>query len=123
MGGYWLTGIRPINGIDDMTMIAVPHGGGSDTIMASFSSIELDGGEGNDSLYLEDGIDHITDFDTAGGDVIELNGMGIHDYDSFLAASHDTAGGVFVSFNGDTSGILIEGITLANLSSNDVIFT
>ncbi|MEK1854573.1 MAG: hypothetical protein AAAC48_22605 [Phyllobacterium sp.] len=41
---------------------------------------------------------------------------GIHEFNSFLAASHDTDAGVYVSFDGDTSGILIEGIALADLS-------
>ena len=60
--------------------------------------------------------------------MIELIGFassstGIHDFNSFLAASHDTAEGVYVSFDGDTNGILIEGISIADLSADDVAFT
>ena len=47
----------------------------------------------------------------------------IYDFASFMAASRDTAQGVFVSFDGDTRGILMENITLADLSSDDVVFT
>jgi hypothetical protein len=43
---------------------------------------------------------------------------GIHEFNSFLAASHDTDAGVYVSFDGDTSGILIEGIVVT-LCSHD----
>ena len=51
------------------------------------------------------------------------NGAGFYDFDSFVAASQDTAAGVYVSFDGDTNGILIENISLADLSADDVVFT
>jgi hypothetical protein len=50
------------------------------------------------------------------------NATGIHDYESFIAASHDTQGGVYVSFDGDTNGIFIENISMADLSPDDVAF-
>ncbi|MBB4185766.1 hypothetical protein GGE07_002407 [Sinorhizobium terangae] len=41
----------------------------------------------------------------------------------FLAASIDTASGVYVAFNrSDTRGLLIEGVSLAALTSPDVMF-
>ncbi|MFX3797662.1 hypothetical protein ACJBT8_10440, partial [Streptococcus suis] len=81
----------------------------------------LEGGSEADTFVWDEatarengGVDHITDFDAAGGDVISLRGFepgsatGIYDFTSFRAASHDTAAGVYVSFDGDSSGILIE---------------
>ncbi|UXN66802.1 hypothetical protein N8E89_19590 (plasmid) [Phyllobacterium sp. A18/5-2] len=69
----------------------------------------------------------MVDFDTAGGDVIRFgnyvsNGAGFEDFDSFIAASQDTAAGVYVSFAGDTNGILIEDISFADLSADDLVF-
>jgi Ca2+-binding RTX toxin-like protein len=109
---------------------------GKDTLDGGVGADILKGGSDADTFVwdeatarLNGGIDHISDFDTAGGDVIGLRGFGpdsvtgIHDYASFLTASHDTAAGVYVSFGSDTNGILIEGVTLANISANDVIFS
>jgi hypothetical protein len=68
----------------------------------------------------------ISDFDR-GGDVIRLQGITsdstIYEFDAFIAASSDTSEGVFVSFEGDANGFFIEGVTLADLSSDDVLFT
>lgn len=100
-------------------------GGGSD---------ELTGGPGADtfSWFLippsGEGVDHILDFDGASGDRIEFSETaqgvtGIDDFDAFLAASRDVEDGVYISFNGtDDFGILIENVSLADLSSSDIVF-
>ncbi|NRP70819.1 Bifunctional hemolysin/adenylate cyclase [Ensifer psoraleae] len=94
----------------------------------------LVGGSGADTFLWsaespgQGGIDRIRDFDIRGGDVIAFSSAaedntGIHDYASFIAASTETDSGVYVAFNGsDTHGLLIEGVSLAALSANDVIF-
>lgn len=100
-------------------------GGGSD---------ELTGGPGADtfSWFLippsGEGVDHILDFDGASGDRIEFSETaqgitGIDDFDTFLAASRDVGDGVYISFNGtDDFGILVENVSLAELSSSDIVF-
>lgn len=100
-------------------------GGGSD---------ELTGGPGADtfSWFLipptGEGVDHILDFDGASGDRIEFSETaqgvtGIDDFDAFLAASRDVEDGVYISFNGtDDFGILIENVSLADLSPSDIVF-
>lgn len=143
-GNDILDGDYGVSGIPSIYTDTLEGGAGNDTLYGGLESDILDGGIGADTLNggsgadtfvwdeatarLNGGIDHITDFDTAGGDVISLRGFassstGIHDFDSFLAASHDTAAGVYVSFDGDTNGILIEGVTLADLSADDVMFS
>ncbi|OIS92866.1 calcium-binding protein [Brucella cytisi] len=100
-------------------------GGGSD---------ELTGGPGADtfSWFLippsGEGVDRILDFDGASGDRIEFSETaqgvtGIDDFDAFLAASRDVEEGVYISFNGtDDFGILVENVSLADLSSSDIVF-
>ena len=100
-------------------------GGGSD---------ELTGGPGADtfSWFLippsGEGVDHILDFDSASGDRIEFSETaqgvtGIDDFDAFLAASRDVEDGVYISFNGtDDFGIFVENVSLADLSSCDIVF-
>ena len=100
-------------------------GGGSD---------ELTGGPGADtfSWFLippsGEGVDRILDFDGASGDKIEFSETaqgvtGIDDFDAFLAASHNVENGVYISFNGnDDFGILVENVSLADLSSSDIVF-
>lgn len=100
-------------------------GGGSD---------ELTGGPGADtfSWFLippsGEGVDRILDFDGASGDKIEFSETaqgvtGIDDFDAFLAASHNVEDGVYISFNGtDDFGILVENVSLADLSSGDIVF-
>ncbi|MBN9134792.1 MAG: type I secretion C-terminal target domain-containing protein, partial [Phyllobacterium sp.] len=116
-------------------------GAGDDILKGGSGNDFLDGGTGTDHLFggagadtfifdakTLGGVDHIADFNVAEGDVINLRDFtagstGIHDFDSFLAASHDTADGVYVSFDGDSSGILIEHVSLADLSPDDVVFS
>nr|WP_245181939.1 calcium-binding protein [Sinorhizobium mexicanum] len=91
-------------------------GGGADTFLWSTESPD------------QQGIDRIRDFETGGGDVIAFSDIaeqntGIRNYADFLAASTDTASGVYVAFNGsDTYGLLIEGVSLQALTAGDVIF-
>lgn len=112
-------------------------GEGNDSINGGHDSDRLLGGSGSDMLtggpdadtFIWDeasvrggGLDRITDFNPQDGDVLLFRGDTIDDFDSILAASHDTAEGVYVRFDGDTNGILIEGIALADLSADDVVF-
>jgi Ca2+-binding RTX toxin-like protein len=99
-------------------------GSGADILEGNLGADTLEGGADTDTfvwninLEQNGGIDHITDFDTEAGDVIRLQGItsdsGIYDFDTFIAASRDTAQGVFVSFEGDANGFFIEGVTLAD---------
>jgi Ca2+-binding RTX toxin-like protein len=101
---------------------------GDDTLSGGNGADFMVGGIGADAfLWTQifdnpDGVDHIVDFDTQSGDVIRFSEFGWN-YDTFLAASIDTEGGVYVSFDGDTYGILIEDISLSDLSADDVVFS
>jgi Ca2+-binding RTX toxin-like protein len=110
--------------------------GGNDIISGQEGADRLIGGEGADTFHWGGyevggssiGIDHIVDFDTQSGDVMELiyfypGDTNIYNFDSFVAASHDTEEGVYVAFHGETEGILIEDVSLADLSADDVDFT
>ena len=110
--------------------------GGNDTLAGQEGADRLTGGAGADTFrwtgYEVDGsstgIDHIVDFDTQSGDVIELGGFypgdtNIYNFASFVAASHDTHEGVYVAFHGEIEGILIEDVSLADLSADDIAFT
>ncbi|MBD9371762.1 calcium-binding protein [Rhizobium sp. ARZ01] len=107
---------------------------GNDTLVGGNGVDILIGGSGADMFLWstesrdQGGIDRIRDFGTASGDVIAFSDVaqastGIHDYASFLAASTDTASGVYVAFNGSsTFGFLIEGVSLAALTAEDLVF-
>ncbi len=90
----------------------------------------LTGGEGADTFVWDDfyirysGVDRITDFDTESGDVIRFEHAGfVYDFDDFVAASRDTADGVYFAIAGrDDYGILIEDVSLADLSPDDIVF-
>lgn len=149
-GGEGNDVIRGDNGADTLSGEigddVMEGGAGDDEIFGMDGADQLNGGEGTDVLsggngadfitggdgadiftwsrFISDGgVDHIIDFDTGGGDVIEISRFDIADYNAFLAVSHDTEDGVYVSFDGETDGILIEGVTLAELSADDVVFT
>ncbi|TCQ73069.1 hemolysin type calcium-binding protein [Ochrobactrum sp. BH3] len=108
--------------------------GGSDVIRGGGGSDEFTGGPGADtfSWFLipptGEGVDHILDFDGASGDTIEFSETaqgvtGIDDFDAFRASSRDVEGGVYISFNGtDDFGILVENVSLADLSPSDIVF-
>jgi Ca2+-binding RTX toxin-like protein len=124
--------------------------GGNDILRGGVGSDWLDGGAGDDRLegggfngsdiltggagadtFVWDGfsirysgVDRITDFDTESGDVIRLEHAGfVYDYDDFIAASEDTADGVYFAIAGrDDYGILIENVSLADLSPDDIVF-
>lgn len=77
-----------------------------------------------------DSIDRIVDFNAAEGDVlsflIDANGdlASIRDYGDFLAASRDTEAGVVVTLDGfEDAAILIEGVSLAEISPANLSFT
>lgn len=114
-------------------------GEGDDKLYGGASSDRLLGGTGADTLsggteadtFIWDNaslqsndIDHVTDFDVQGGDVLLFRDTEvITDFASFVAASVDTPDGVFVSIDGATNGIVIEGVLLSELTSDDVLFS
>jgi Ca2+-binding RTX toxin-like protein len=105
-------------------------GEGEDFLSGGDGADVLSGGAGADrflwgaELGDSQGVDRIVDFDAQGGDVIEFglfhNSLGMWNYDAFLDASKDTAEGVYVEFR-PGHGILIEGVTIADLSPLNVI--
>jgi len=109
-------------------------GEGNDRLDGGEGADELIGGAGADSFVWDilapdgTGIDTVRDFSGAEGDVLEFsyiaqNSTGIDDFDSFVTASRDTDAGLFVSFNGATDhGILLEGVTLSDISPDSVVF-
>ncbi|MCH4542596.1 hypothetical protein MKS82_21335 [Ochrobactrum sp. A-1] len=104
-------------------------GEGSDRLLGGAGSDILTGGSGADTFIWDDesvqsgGLDRVTDFNVDGGDVLLFRGVDtITNFDSFVAASVDTSEGVFVSIDGSANGIIIENVTLAELSENDVTF-
>lgn len=108
-------------------------GAGNDELWGGQGSDRMIGGDGADTFrywsdtFLGAGIDHIEDFDTDSGDVLRFLNTefttGITDFTSFLAASTQTAEGVYVAFNGSpTYGILLENTVLSDFSSNDLSF-
>lgn len=118
-----------LNGGDGIDQL---RGGlGDDTLVGGAGGDILTGGDGADTFLWTSSdagsIDHIVDFGVDDGDVIHFqnftSGSDIHDFNSFIAASHDTAGGVFVSFGDDSTGILIENVSLSDLTPDDVVFS
>ncbi|WP_374846761.1 calcium-binding protein [Brucella ciceri] len=124
---------------------------GNDTLIGQAGSDHLDGGDGDDILnggsysgtdvltggagadafvwadfYIGySGVDRVTDFNTKEGDVIHFDHAGfVYDYEDFVAASRDTADGVFFAIaDRDDYGILIEGASLSDLSADDFVFS
>ncbi|WP_331371348.1 SMc04171 family calcium-binding repeat protein [Sinorhizobium chiapasense] len=110
-------------------------GGTQDDLLSGGNGADrLVGGSGADTFLWSTespdqlGIDGIHDFETRSGDVIAFSdtaqeNSGIRNYADFLAASTDTASGVYVAFNGsDIHGLLIEDVSLAALTADDVLF-
>ncbi|RVK32934.1 calcium-binding protein [Sinorhizobium meliloti] len=116
-------------------------GDGNDSLSGEYHSDRLLGGAGADlltggsdadtfiwdeaSVRNDRSVDRITDFPGGDGDVLLFRGFGgteFRDFESFLAASRDTPEGVYVSFDGDAHGILIQNTLLADLSAADVLF-
>lgn len=116
-------------------------GDGNDSLSGEYHSDRLLGGAGADlltggsdadtfiwdeaSVRNDRSVDRITDFRGGDGDVLLFRGFGgteFRDFESFLAASRDTPEGVYVSFDGDAHGILIQNTLLADLSAADVLF-
>ncbi|QEL22697.1 calcium-binding protein [Bosea sp. F3-2] len=111
----------------------VDGGAGDDRLEGGdfYGSDLLTGGAGADAFVWNDfyighsGIDRITDFDTESDDVIRFEQAGfVYDYDDFLAASRGTPDGVYFAIAGrDDYGILIEGVSLSDLSTDDIVFS
>ncbi|WEX79194.1 calcium-binding protein [Sinorhizobium numidicum] len=109
-------------------------GAGDDQIWGGGGADQLIGGAGADTFIWSrgaltgNGIDRVVDFDPASGDVLRfdrsaLRAMGIRDFDGFLSLASDTEDGVFVSYGfGSRDGILLEGVALSSLRSDDVLF-
>lgn len=107
---------------------------GDDTLWGGGGADRLTGGAGADTFIWDrdasagNGIDRVTDFDPASGDVLQLGWdaqreMGVHDFDGFLSLASDTADGVFVPFGlGSGDGILLEGVARSDLAADDVDF-
>ena len=117
-------------------------GAGADRLIGGAGNDQIWGGRGADYLIggvdadtfiwnrgdlSGNGIDHVVDFDSESGDVLRFDrsaarAMGIRDFDGFLSLASDTEGGVFVSYGfGSRDGILLEGVDLSSLSSDDVL--
>jgi Ca2+-binding RTX toxin-like protein len=108
--------------------------GGDDEIWGGADADVLIGGAGADTFYWDgdaapgNGVDRVVDFDPDGGDVLRFgtnakHRMGIDDFDDFLGLARDTEAGVFVPFGqGRSDGILLEGVKLADLGADDILF-
>lgn len=126
-------GIDFLAGNDGNDIIA--GGAGNDELWGGSGADQMTGGDGADMFrfwsdtYFGTGIDHITDFDTQSGDVLRIIGpattvTGIHNFNDFLAASTQTADGVYVAFHGsNTYGILLENVQLSSFSADDLVFS
>ncbi|MDK1373286.1 MULTISPECIES: SMc04171 family calcium-binding repeat protein [unclassified Sinorhizobium] len=125
---------------------------GNDTLTGNDGNDRLDGGAGNDLLWggvgddvmtggvgadaflwssdtlSRDGIDHITDFDADGGDLLRFIGhastvTGIDSFADLVAAATETGDGLYIAFNGsNTFGLMLEDVSLSDLSTDDIIF-
>lgn len=108
--------------------------GGNDELYGGSGADVLTGGAGADTFrywsdtYTGSGIDEITDFDPAGGDVLRIIGpattmTGINSFAALLAASAQTGDDVYVAFRGsDSYGIVLKNVQLSELSADDIIF-
>jgi Ca2+-binding RTX toxin-like protein len=126
-------GVDFFEGIDGDDML--DGRGGNDELYGGSGADIMTGGAGADTFrywsdtYSGTGIDEITDFDTAGGDVLRIIGpattmTGIDSFAALLAASTQTGDDVYVAFRGsDSYGILLKDVLLSDLSAEDVIFT
>ncbi|WP_192798401.1 hypothetical protein [Brucella intermedia] len=103
----------------------------SETFREGFSGHDTyDGRGGNADTFICDkesaqsqDLDRITDFGVDSGDVLPFRGVdNIANFESFIAASVDIPEGIFVGIDGTANGIIIETVTLAELTENDVSF-
>ncbi|PST21978.1 calcium-binding protein [Mesorhizobium plurifarium] len=137
-GGSGNDAIRTLAGDDQLAgndgNDRLDAGGGNDLLWGGAGDDVMTGGAGADTfLWSSDtvsfaGVDRITDFDTDGGDLLRFIGYA-HDttrIDSFadlIAAATETEDGLYIAFNGsDTFGLLLDNVSLADLSADDVVF-
>jgi Ca2+-binding RTX toxin-like protein len=126
-----VTGGRIGTGNDDANRITGHAGknslygmGGDDTLEGGASNDKLFGGAGGDLFVFGSGSglkDRIGDFNLAEGDRLQLasnlNGSGIVDGASALAATHDVNGQALVDFGGGNTLVLV-GVTTAMLTED-----
>lgn len=112
---------------------------GNDTLDGGAGSDVMDGGAGNDRIILSDGADYaiggagadlfifeqtgaiagIADFDV-NNDRLDLRPQDIGSLSELNSIAFDTGDGVFLSNNGNS--LFLEGVTLAQLDSDNLIF-
>jgi Ca2+-binding RTX toxin-like protein len=137
-GGSGDDTIRTLAGDDQLA----GHGG-NDRLNGGAGNDELWGGAGNDVmtggagadtfLWWSDtvsfsGVDRITDFNTDAGDVLRFIGYTpdttrIGSFADLIAAATETEDGLYIAFNGsDTFGLLLDNVSLSDLSADDIVF-
>ncbi|MCA1370029.1 calcium-binding protein [Bradyrhizobium sp. BRP14] len=130
--------IRTLAGDDQLA-----GNGGNDRLNGGAGNDELWGGAGNDVMtggaggdtflwssdtFSFSGVDRITDFDTESGDVLRFIGHApdttrIGSFADLIAAASETEDGLYIAFNGsDTFGLLLDKVSLSDLSADDIVF-
>lgn len=96
--------------------------GGDDVLIGGEGDDDLVGGLGSDTFVFATGFgnDTISDFDAAGGDVIEFDGA-FDNFDDVLAAASEVNGDTVIAAAGHGT-IVLEGVQLATLQQDDFRF-
>lgn len=129
--------IRTLAGNDSLTGNGgndrLDGGAGNDLLWGGAGDDVMTGGAGADSfLWSADtssrtGVDHITDFDADGGDVLRFirhasAATGIDNFADFVAAATETGDGLYIAFNGSsTFGLFLDNVSLSELSADDIM--
>lgn len=136
-GGAGDDTIRTLAGNDSLTGNGgndrLDGGAGNDLLWGGAGDDVMTGGAGADSfLWSADtssrtGVDHITDFDADGGDVLRFIGhasaaTGIDSFADFVAAATETGDGLYIAFNrSSTFGLFLDNVSLSELSADDIM--
>ena len=101
-------------------------GTGDDTLHGQMGSDFLTGGQGADTFvftnyrgYHQGGADTVTDYE-AGIDMLDFTGTEIDSYVEAIAASSQVGGDVVIDYA--QGSVILEGVSLAALSSDDFLF-